>query len=349
MGREPSGRGFNELAMNHEGLPHNPLINSGAIMSCALITTQFSTETEYFNYVIDKYKKLSGGVEPTFSNSTYLSERATADRNFCLGYMMKEKNVFPKSEKFDLIRSLEFYFMCCSLEWTSANMSVVAATLANGGINPLTGEEVFQPEHVRNCLSLMYSCGMYDYSGRFAFQIGFPAKSGVAGALMIVVPNVMGICTWSPRLDKLGNSVRGISICTSLGQRFNFHNFDGSVELYAGKLKKSNPRTFHRHEEIQSICKLLYAASSGHLLEVKYCHKLQISLDSTDYDGRSALHLAATEGHLHVVTYLIEQDVNLEPKDRWGNTPIDDAKYHNHEEIYNTLLTAVHSRSKVRN
>jgi len=235
--------------------------------------------------------------------------------------------------------------MCCSLEWTSADLSVVAATLANGGINPLTGETIFQPEHVRNCLSLMYSCGMNDFSGRFAFKIGFPAKSGVSGCLMIVVPNVMGICTWSPRVDRMGNSIRGIEFCTMLGTRFNFHNFDASIELYAGSGKR-NPRTFNRYDEIQLICRLLYAASTGHLLELHYCHKLNISLDTTDYDGRTALHLAATEGHLSIVTYLIEHNVNLEPKDRWGNTPVDDARNFKHEEIYATLRAALASREQ---
>jgi glutaminase len=266
-----------------------------------------------------------------------------------LSWLYDEKGVFPKNKNFNLIRSLEFYFMCCSLELTAADLSVVAATLANGGVNPITGEVVFESEYVRNCLSLMYSCGMYNYSGRFAFKIGFPAKSGVAGALMIVVPNIMGICTWSPRLDSLGNSVRGIEFCKRLGARFNFHNFDSSIELYAGKLKKCNPRTFDEHEEIATVCKLLYAASVGDLLELNNCKKLQISLDNHDYDGRTAMHLAATEGHLNVVSYLIEQGVNLEPKDRWGNTPIDDAKNQNHEEIYNILQTALNARSNPNN
>ena len=83
-------------------------------------------------------------------------------------------------------------------------MAVVAATFANAGINPLTNDPVFTPSTVRHCLSLMSSCGMYDYSGEFAFTIGLPAKSGVSGALMLVVPGVMGICVWSPRLDSLG-------------------------------------------------------------------------------------------------------------------------------------------------
>uniref|UniRef100_A0A672N2X0 glutaminase n=1 Tax=Sinocyclocheilus grahami TaxID=75366 RepID=A0A672N2X0_SINGR len=111
----------------------------------------------------------------------------------------------------------------------------MAATLANGGFCPITGERVLNPEAVRDTLSLMHSCGMYDFSGQFAFHVGLPAKSGVSGGILLVVPNVMGIMCWSPPLDKLGNSVRGIQFCTDLLQLFNFHNYD-NLRHFAKKL-----------------------------------------------------------------------------------------------------------------
>jgi len=98
----------------------------------------------------------------------------------------------------------------------SDSMAIVAATLANGGVCPLTKERVFSAATTRSVLSLMYSCGMYDYSGQFAFYVGLPAKSGVSGAIMLVIPGVCGFCIWSPRLDKFGNSVRGIEFCKRL-------------------------------------------------------------------------------------------------------------------------------------
>jgi glutaminase len=223
VGREPSGRGFNELTLNKENRPHNPMINAGAIAACSLIRRE-STVADRFDHVMEQWRRLAGGQKAGFSNAVYLSEKEKGDRNYALGYFMKEKRVFP--EPTDLLATLEFYFQCCSIESTCERMAVVAATLANGGVCPLTGERVLHRSTVRACLSLMYSCGMYDFSGEFAFTIGLPGKSGVSGALMVVVPNVLGLCCWSPRLDPLGNSVRGIAYCKELITRFNFHNYD---------------------------------------------------------------------------------------------------------------------------
>uniref|UniRef100_A0A4X2MCB8 glutaminase n=1 Tax=Vombatus ursinus TaxID=29139 RepID=A0A4X2MCB8_VOMUR len=111
----------------------------------------------------------------------------------------------------------------------------MASTLANGGFCPITGERVLSPEAVRNTLSLMHSCGMYDFSGQFAFHVGLPAKSGVAGGILLVVPNVMGMMCWSPPLDKMGNSVKGIHFCHDLVSLCNFHNYD-NLRHFAKKL-----------------------------------------------------------------------------------------------------------------
>ena len=135
---------------------------------------------------------------------------------------------FPENTEINDI--LEFYFQCCSIELNCYSLSIVASTFANGGICPITNEKVLEPETVRHCLSLMYSCGMYDYSGEFAFTIGLPAKSGVAGAIMIVIPGIMGICVWSPNLDSHGNSVRGVDFCKQLCEIFNFNHLSKSLE-----------------------------------------------------------------------------------------------------------------------
>jgi len=140
---------------------------------------------------------------------------------------MQEEGAFMPGT--DLTETLQLYFMMCSIEFSCSMLAVVAATLANGGVNPMTGKRVFEQHVVRNCLSLMASCGMYDYSGEFAFTMGFPAKSGVGGGILIVIPGIMGICTFSPRLDGIGNSVRGVAFCHALAQKYAFHNYDSLV------------------------------------------------------------------------------------------------------------------------
>ena len=331
IGCEPSGRSFNELTLNERGRPHNPLINAGAIMASSLIRSGTDV-ADRFEYVIDKWTRLAGGVKPGFSNPTYLSERATADRNFALGYFMRENGAFPEGT--DLLETLEFYFQCCSLEMSARSISVVASTLANGGVCPLTAERVFSPETVQKCLTLMYSCGMYDFSGEWAFRIGLPAKSGVSGVIMVVVPNVMGLCTWSPCLDSHGNSVRGIDFCRELVHTYNFHNYDNLMEsLHSKKDPRLDPDRMQRSRLID-VC---WAASEGDLTGIRRLVVEGVDLNDADYDGRTAIHLAASEGRVEVVAYFIRQGVNLNPLDRWGNTPLDDARRSGHERVVHLL------------
>src|SRR5262249_29435220 len=141
VGREPSGRGFNELTLNKEGLPHNPLINSGAIMTCSLIKPEMDA-ADRFDHDLQTLARLTGGNRLNFNNPVYLSEKQTADRNFALAYFMREKNAFP--EHTDLIQTLEFYFQCCSIETSASSLAVVAASLANAGVCPMTGDRIFK-------------------------------------------------------------------------------------------------------------------------------------------------------------------------------------------------------------
>ncbi|MEV6394618.1 glutaminase A [Streptomyces sp. NPDC051907] len=332
VGREPSGRGFNELSVNGDGLPHNPMINSGAIMSCSLVKSSLDIADRY-DYVADTWRRLSAGSAVGFNNAVYLSERQTADRNFALGYFMREHQAFPEGT--DLVETLEFYFQCCSIELDAGALSSVAATLANGGVVPSTNDRVFSTGAVQKCLSLMSSCGMYDYSGEFAFTIGLPAKSGVSGALMLVVPQVMGIAIWSPRLDSLGNSVRGIEFCRRLVEKYNFHVYDSLVG--SDSEGKRDPRLKKNQTTIDGTVRLLWAASTGDLEGVRACLASGVAPRSCDYDGRTALHLAASEGHLAVVAYLLEQGADVEAADRWGGTALSDAQRGGHTPVVEAL------------
>ena len=239
VGREPSGRSFNELSLNEEGRAHNPLVNAGAITCCALLQSD-QPVSERFDRVARTWERLSGGRRPGFSNATYQSEKRTADRNFALGYMLRESGALPKGT--DLVEVLEFYFQCCSLESDAETLATAAAALAGGGVSPITGERVFEPSTVQACLSLMTSCGLYDYSGEWAFRVGLPAKSGVAGAIFVVVPNVMGLCAWSPRLDQHGNSVRALAFYEELVRTFALHPFDDLAGARRDKIDLRRPR-----------------------------------------------------------------------------------------------------------
>ncbi|KAL7298140.1 hypothetical protein TKK_0009141 [Trichogramma kaykai] len=335
VGQEPSGRNFNELVLDHNKKPHNPMINAGAILVCALLKVLVKPEmtlAEKFDFTMNYFKRLAGGENLGFNNAVFLSEREAADRNYALGFYMREHGCYP--EKTNLRECMDFYFQCCSMESNCEAMSVMAATLANGGICPTTEEKVLKPDSVRDVLSLMHSCGMYDYSGQFAFKVGIPAKSGVSGSMLVVIPNVMGICMWSPPLDPMGNSCRGVQFCEELVNEFNFHRYDNLKHA----TNKKDPRRHKYETKGLSIVNLLFSAASGDVTALRRHRLSGMDMTLSDYDGRTALHLACSEGHLDCVEFLIEQcSVPYDPKDRWGNRPIDEAETFGHSQVVEYL------------
>eukprot|EP00069_Balaena_mysticetus_P001813 bmy_03913T0 len=392
VGKEPSGLRYNKLSLNEEGIPHNPMVNAGAIVVSSLIkvsatlavwkgdwwgldsfegaqeavkTQQGLTnyaedaskrncipapthesgaqsflalremdcnKAEKFDFVLQYLNKMAGNEYMGFSNATFQSEKETGDRNYAIGYYLKEKKCFPKGV--DMMAALDLYFQLCSVEVTCESGSVMAATLANGGICPITGESVLSAEAVRNTLSLMHSCGMYDFSGQFAFHVGLPAKSAVSGAILLVVPNIMGMMCLSPPLDKLGNSYRGVSFCQKLVSLFNFHNYDNLRHC----ARKLDPRREGGEVRNKTVVNLLFAAYSGDVSALRRFALSAMDMEQKDYDSRTALHVAAAEGHTEVVKFLIEAcKVNPFVKDRWGNIPLDDAVQFNHLEVVKLL------------
>jgi len=330
---------FNNLCLDYNNKPHNPLLNSGAIMSSALLLHKVSPQlpmSAKFDLVMSYFNKMAAGEKIGFNNSVFLSERDTADRNFALAYFMKENKCFP--EGFNLQETLDFYFQTCSMELTCENLSMLGACLANGGTCPTTGERVLSSHVVRDVLSLMHSCGMYNYSGQFAFKVGLPAKSGVSGALVLVVPGVMGVGLWSPPLDSLGNTVRGVNFAEKFINMFNFHRFDNLVHLRS----KIDPRK-HRYDVCkQNITSLLYSATTGDVTALRRLKGQGMKMGAKDYDGRTALHLAAAEGHLHCVQFLV-QSCDMSPllQDRWGFTPLIEAHRFHHGDVVEFLLKCI--------
>jgi glutaminase len=356
VGYEPSGRRFNAFVLNDEEKPHNPLINAGAIMISSLISPD-KEPAERFDIIKDFLVNMSGRKGKFECDiSVFLSERDHADRNRALAYFINENNGFPEGT--DIDKTLEFYFQACSILCNCKLMASVASTLANSGICPSTGLRVFDRDIVRDCLSLMYSCGMYDYSGRFAFKIGLPAKSGVSGCLMLVVPNVMGVCIWSPRLDEMGNSVKGVKFCKQLiAKNPHFHIFNNLMKDEISELhelqelhndiddnnvvnhtighnshvanKETDGNVFD-NLDIETInLSFITAASKNNvnrMKEIKDYDKYNIDINFADYDGRTAMHLAAIDGCIDAINILLEWNGLINIKDRWGNTALSEAR-----------------------
>ncbi|XP_046673514.1 glutaminase liver isoform, mitochondrial-like [Homalodisca vitripennis] len=331
VGHEPSGRIFNELILDNYKKPHNPMINAGAILVCSLLKTLVKpdlTAAEKFDFTMDYYKRLAGGEHLGFNNATFLSEREAAHRNYALAHYMREHNCYPP--KTNLQECLDFYFQICSLEVSCESMSVIAATLANSGVCPTTEDPVLFPDSIHDVLSLMHSCGMYDYSGQFAFKVGLPAKSGVCGGMLIVIPNVMGICTWSPPLDQLGNSCRGVQFCEEMVRVFNFHRFDN----HKHNSNKKDPQRHKYETHGLNIVNLLFTAARGDYEALCRYRLSGMNMALADYDGRTSLHLAAAEGHYDCVVFLVEQcGVPINSKDRWGKTALDEAIFSGHNKV----------------
>lgn len=217
---EPSGEAFNSIMLDEAtNRPFNPLVNSGAIATTDLVPG--SNYTERIKNLLAMFENYVG--HPVFvDNATFISERTTGHRNRAIAHLMLNFGMIE--DRVD--ETLELYFQQCSVLVNCRDLAVMAATLANGGVNPITGARAISTEHVKDLLSIMYSCGMYDFAGEWGYLVGLPAKSGVSGAILVVVPGKFGIAVFSPPLDERGNSVRGVAVCRELSHRFGLHAFE---------------------------------------------------------------------------------------------------------------------------
>jgi len=224
VGVEPTGDPFNSHIRLDETShrPDNPMINAGAIATTSLIKGE--NPTDRLNRLLDMFRRYVGR-EVYVDISTFLSEKATGHRNRAIAHLMLNFGMIGE----DIDAALDLYFQQCALLVTCQDLATMAAALANQGTHPTTGERVLQPEYVRDVLSVMYTCGMYNFAGEWAFRVGIPAKSGVSGGLIAVIPNQAGIAVFSPPLDEHGNSVRGLKVFEALSREYGFHMFDLSM------------------------------------------------------------------------------------------------------------------------
>ena len=263
IGVEPAGRPFNTQDLEPETqIPFNASVNSGAIMAAGLFGSNFPDQDwkQCVDTIRQTWFDLSGNdLEIGFSQETYESEKETAYNNIAIAYNLKGRRGLPRDV--NIQKMLDIYFGCCSIEMTTESLAVAAATFANGGVCPITRKEVFPAHVVRHVLSETMMCGMYDQAGRFAIQVGLPAKSGVAGAVMVIVPNLLGFCTFSPRLNSKGNSIRGLEFCNSLVHSYRVHIFE---PLRSGNCAgKIDPRVNGKNHEKVNMSHIALAYQVG--------------------------------------------------------------------------------------
>ncbi|MGK7940921.1 MAG: glutaminase A [Crocosphaera sp.] len=217
---EPTGDAYNSIIKVEENSkrPYNCMVNTGAIAMTSLI--QGKSPAHKLNRILKMYERYVG--HPVYvDTSAVVSEENQGDRNWAISYLLRNFGMISG----DIKHTLDLYLQQCSAIINCQDLAIMAATLANKGVNPLTGKTAINPDYIKDLLSVMFTCGMYDFAGEWCYKVGFPAKSGVGGGILAVVPGVMGIGVFSPPLDKRGNSIRGIKVCEELSQQFQLHIF----------------------------------------------------------------------------------------------------------------------------
>src|SRR6195256_4743299 len=216
IGVEPSGDPFNSIRLNADNHPFNPMVNAGAIACSGLLhEAKGDGAFEYIREALGRFAGRTLGVD----GAVYASESATGDRNRAISYLLRTNAVLK--DRVDVV--LDVYFRQCAILVTARDIAVMAATLANRGLHPVTGQQVMTPYALSRRLSVMTSSGMYDYAGEWIYRVGIPAKSGVGGGILAALPARLGLGSYSPRLDGHGNSVRGIKVCEALSSHYDLH------------------------------------------------------------------------------------------------------------------------------
>ena len=210
---EPSGQPFNSIIQLEweKGIPRNPVINAGALLVADVLASHFSASKLAF---VSFLRKLANDEKIQIDTSVYQSELSHGNRNAALAYLMKS---FGNIEA-EIPDVLSHYFTQCSVAMSCQQLAQSLLFLANKGIDPRTKKRICSPKDAHRVNAILSTSGMYDQSGEFAFSVGLPAKSGVGGGVIAIVPNYGVICTWSPPLNKFGNSVVGVNLVAGIAQ-----------------------------------------------------------------------------------------------------------------------------------
>lgn len=217
IGVEPTGDAFNSITLDPvTGMPLNPMVNAGAITAVGILDR--STALPRRERIIDTYSAYAGR-QLEVDEAVRSGESETGDRNRAIAFLLHGAGAISDTPH----EVVEDYFAQCATLVDCNDLAMIAATLANGGVNPKTGRRAASQETVRKVLSVMMSCGMYNHAGQWLYTVGLPAKSGVAGGIIAVLPGQLGIGVFSPRLDEAGNSVRGVLVCEDVTRELGIH------------------------------------------------------------------------------------------------------------------------------
>src|SRR3954463_6797478 len=214
VGVEPSGDAFHTISFDERRhRPHNPMVNAGALATTDLV--KGADGEERLERILDMLRRCAANDTLEPDHAIFELELATADRNRATAYLMRSEGMIGD----DVEGTLALYMQQCSVKVIARDLAVMAASFANGCVNPVSGEQVLSRRTARDLLTLMYTCGMYDFAGEWACDVGVPAKSGVSGGILAAIPEKMGVGVFSPGLDAYGNSVRGVNVCHEVSER----------------------------------------------------------------------------------------------------------------------------------
>jgi glutaminase len=240
IGVEPTGDAFNSITLDSEtGTPLNPMVNAGAIAAVGILDP--SASMPRLDRILDTYSGYAGR-QLEIDENVRAGESNTGDRNRAIAYLLHGSGAITDKPE----PAVEDYFAQCSTLVDATDLAMIAATLANGGVNPRNGRRVASEKTVRKVLSVMVSCGMYNHAGQWLYTVGLPAKSGVAGGIIAVLPGQLGIGVFSPRLDDAGNSVRGVLVCEDITRELGLH------PIQTGRKQASPIHTRFRLDEMRS-------------------------------------------------------------------------------------------------
>ena len=216
---EPSGDSFNSILKldTRSNLPFNPMINAGAIQTVSLLANDFS-----FEDIMGFARELCMDPNIVLDEAVYKSEAETGDRNRAIAYLLKSKGVLLADPE----KTVDLYFKLCSLSVNARSLAALGLIISNGGRNPFSGEYWTEPDYVRTVKSIMFTCGMYDFSGEFGVKAGVPSKSGVGGGMVSASRGPMGIGFYGPALDPYGNSVAAVKAMEHIAEELDLHVFD---------------------------------------------------------------------------------------------------------------------------